>query len=161
MEILNKELIEKLEKSGRIKDASEAFKEFPVEEEWHKGDIDSFVKEDTETYGEYSIGDIVFVEKYKYSNGKVGHRHLFVIIEKDNYAVPLEYFSMILSSHLEKLKYNSNKLLLKDELNNLKRDSIVKTDIIYKIQQDNIKYKVGRVKRTVVEDYMKNLEKLF
>ena len=110
---------------------------------------------------EYQIGDIVFVNKYKYRNGKVGHRHLFVIIEKDNYAVPLEYFSMILSSHIEKLKYNSNKLLLKDELNNLKRDSIVKTDVIYKIKQDNILYKIGKVKRTAVEEYMKNLEKLF
>ena len=53
------------------------------------------IKEDTEEYGEYRIGDIVFVNKYRYSNGKIGHKHLFVIIEKDNYAVPLEYFSMI------------------------------------------------------------------
>ena len=161
MEILNKQLLDKLQKSGRIKDVSEAFKEFPVEEEWHKGNIDSFVKENIEQYGEYSIGDIVFVDKYKYSNGKMGERHLFVIIERDNYAVPIEYFSMILSSHIEKLKYNSNKLLLKDELNNLRRDSIVKTDVIYKIKQDNIKYKVGRVRRSVVENYMRNLEKLF
>ena len=34
----SKEFIEKLKKSGRLKDASEAFKEFPPEEEWHKGD---------------------------------------------------------------------------------------------------------------------------
>ena len=34
MEINNSDLIEKLKKNGRIKDASEAFEEFPVEEEW-------------------------------------------------------------------------------------------------------------------------------
>ena len=59
MEILSNELIKKLQESGRIKDVDEAFKEFPVEKEWHKGDIDSFLREDSETYGEYGIGDIV------------------------------------------------------------------------------------------------------
>ena len=44
----NKELIEKLEKMGKVKDVSEAFLEYPVEEEWHKGDVNSFVKEDIE-----------------------------------------------------------------------------------------------------------------
>lgn len=161
MEINNHDFIEKLKKSGRIKDASEAFEEFPVEEEWHKGDINNFLREDIEEYDEYTIGDIVFVEKYKYSDGKIGKRHLFVIVEKDNYAVPIEYFAMLISSHLEKLKFSENKLLLKDDLNNLKRDSIVKTDVIYKIKNDNIKYKIGRIKRSVVEEYMKNLESLF
>ena len=159
--MLDKELIEKLKKSGRIKDISEAFKEFPPEEEWHKGDIDSFLKEDTEKYGEYNVGDIVFVEKYLYNNGKVGTRHLFVIIEKDNYAVPIEYFAMIISSHLEKLKFNSNVLLLKDKLNNLKRNIIVKTDVIYKIENENIAFKVGIVEKEVVKEYMKRLQKLF
>lgn len=44
MEIIKPELLEKLKKNGRIKDVSEAFKEFPVEEEWHKGD-ENIVKE--------------------------------------------------------------------------------------------------------------------
>ena len=161
MEILNDELIKKLKESGRLKDASEAFKEYPVEEEWHKGNIESFTKEDTEQYGEYNIGDIVFVNEYRYSNGKIGRRHLFVIIEKDNYAVPIEYFAILISSHLEKLKFNSNKLLLKDELNHLKRNSIVKTDAIYKIKNENILFKVGIVERDVVDEYLKNLQKLF
>ena len=119
MEINNSDLIEKLKKNGRIKDASEAFEEFPVEEEWHKGDINNFFKEDIEKYDEYKIGDIVFVEEYKYSDGKIGKKHLFVIVEKDNYAVPIEYFAMLISSHLEKLKFSKNKLILKDNLNNL------------------------------------------
>ena len=157
----NRELIEKLKKMGRIKDASEAFIEYPVEEEWHKGDANNFIKEETEKYGEYSVGDIVFVEKYLYKNGKIGTKHLFVIVEKDNYAVPIEYFAMLISSHLDKLKFDTNKLLLKDELNHFKRDSIVKTDVIYKIKSENIVFKVGMVEKDVVQEYMKNLQKLF
>ena len=91
MEVSNKELIEKLKQNGKIKDVSEAFKEFPAEEEWHKGNIDSFIREDTEKYGEYEVGDIVFVQEYSYKNGKKGFRHLFVIVEKDNYAVCNDY----------------------------------------------------------------------
>lgn len=161
MEINNSDLIEKLKKNGRIRDASEAFEEFPVEEEWHKGDINNFFKEDIEKYDEYKIGGIVFVEEYKYSDGKIGKKHLFVIVEKDNYAVPIEYFAMLISSHLEKLKFSKNKLILKDNLNNLNRNSIVKTDVIYKIKNENIKYKIGMIKRSVVDEYMKNLEDLF
>lgn len=29
-------------KYGRVKDLNEAFKEFPVEDEWHKGEIENF-----------------------------------------------------------------------------------------------------------------------
>lgn len=33
-------------KYGKVKNLEEAFKEFPVEEEWHKGKIENVVKED-------------------------------------------------------------------------------------------------------------------
>lgn len=161
MEIIKPELLEKLKKNGRIKDAREAFKEFLPEEEWHKGDEEILLAETSESYGEYDVGDIVFVKEYIYANGSKGTRHLFVIIERDNYAVPIEYFAMLISSHLEKLKFADNVLLLKDELNNLNRDSIVKTDVIYKIKSENIRFKVGKVEKEVVKEYMKNLEKLF
>ena len=132
---MEKELLKKLQKAGKIKDISEAFKEFPAENEWHKGKIESFLEEEKEVYDQYNVGDIVFVKEYLYKNGKKGTNHLFVIIEKDNYAVPIEYFTMLISSHLDKLKFSTNKLLLKDELNKLKRDSIVKTDVIYKVKK--------------------------
>ena len=157
----NKSLFERLQKAGKIKDASEAFKEFPPEEEWHKGDSTSFLFEETETYGEYNIGDIVFVKEYQYSNGLKGTKHLFVIIEKDNYAVTIEYFAMLISSYVEKLKYNTNKFLTRSQLNNLHRDSIVKIDEIYKIKNENILFKIGRVEKETVDEYKKNLEKLF
>lgn len=157
----NKDLFERLKRTGKIKDASEAFKEFPPEEEWHKGDASSFLFEETEPYGEYNIGDIVFVKEYQYSNGLKGTKHLFVIIEKDNYAVTIEYFAMLISSHVEKLKFNTNKLLVRNQLNNLHRNSIVKTDEIYKIKNEDILFKIGRVEKETVDEYMKNLEKLF
>ena len=59
-------------KYGRVKDLEEAFKEFPVEEEWHKGKIENVINEDSEIYSVYEIGDIVFVKEYTYSDGKIG-----------------------------------------------------------------------------------------
>ncbi len=50
---------------GKIRDLKEAFEEFPVEEEWHKGKIQNVLKEDSEDYNmDYEIGDIVFVKEY-------------------------------------------------------------------------------------------------
>jgi hypothetical protein len=37
-------------KYGKVKDLEEAFKEFPVEEEWHKGKVDNVLREDSESY---------------------------------------------------------------------------------------------------------------
>ena len=139
---MEKELLKKLEETGRIQDVSEAFKEFPAENEWHKGKIESFLEEEKEVYDQYNVGDIVFVKEYLYKNGKKGTNHIFVIIEKDNYAVPIEYFTMLISSHLDKLKFSTNKLLLKDELNNLierqRLDVIEKKDNKFIIFDDYI-----------------------
>ena len=91
----------------------------------------------------YKIGDIVFVNEYFYITGDRGKNHLFVIIDQDNLAVPIENFGMLISSDLNKLKYNSNVLLKRDENNNLNKDSIVKTDIVYRILNENILFKIG------------------
>lgn len=32
-------------KYGKVKDVKDAFNDFPVEEEWHKGKIDNVIKE--------------------------------------------------------------------------------------------------------------------
>ena len=50
-------------KKGRIKDVEEAFKEFPPEEEWHKGKIENILREESEEYSLYKVGDIVFCKK--------------------------------------------------------------------------------------------------
>lgn len=141
-------------KYGKVKDLKEAFNEFPVEEEWHKGKIENVIKEDSEVYNiEYRIGDIVFVREYFYSDGKTGNNHFFVIIDQDNTAVPIENFGMLISSNLNKLKFDNNKLLEKDKINNLHKDSIVKTDIVYKILNEQIVFKIGKVDYEKIEEY--------
>ena len=144
-------------KYNKIKDLNEAFEEYPVEEEWHKGKIENVLNEDNESYNiDYEIGDIVFVKEYTYSNGKIGNNHFFVIIDKDNTAVPIENFGMLISSNLEKLKFKANKLLKKDTSNNLHRDSIVKTDVLYKILNEQILFKIGTVDHEKIEEYKKS-----
>ncbi len=141
------------EKNGLIKDVSEAFEKYPVEEEWHKGKVENFLKEDVAQYGSYEIGDIIFVEKFNYSNGHRGEKHLFVIIDKDNSAIPIENLGMLISSKIEKLKYKENHLLKKDAQNKLDKDSIVKTDVIYKILHNQVLFKLGSVDMEKVEEY--------
>ena len=148
------EFLKEIKKYGDIRPVSEAIEKFPVEEEEHKGKLDSYVAEDSVKYNKYyEIGDIVFVNNYKYENGEKGKNHLFVIISKENLAVKLDYFGMILSSKIEKAKYKENKLLLKDDINHLKVDSIVKTDIIYMISEEEITFKIGKVDSDKIKEY--------
>lgn len=142
---------------GKVSDVSEAFEEFPVEEEWHKGRIENVLtfNEEKSQYSIYDIGDIVYVEKFRYENGAIGKNHFFVIIGQNNIAVPIENFGMLISSKLEKLKYDTNVLLEKDSKNNLKVDSIVKTDTIYRILNNQILFKIGKVDIDKVEEYKK------
>ena len=79
--------------------------------------------------------------------------HLFVIISKDNLAVELDFFGMIVSSKIEKTKYKGNKILLKNDTNNLRVDSIVKIDVIYKISEKEIAFKIGKVDKSKIEEY--------
>ncbi len=95
---------------------------------------------------------IVFVSKYSYDNGEEGKNHLFVIISDDNKLMPIEYFGMLVSSHIEKIKYKTNSFLEKSQRNGLKKNSIVKCNNIYKIPTKNIQFKIGQVD---IDDYMK------
>jgi len=140
----------------KIKELDEAFKEYPVKEEWHQGKIENILCEVEESYSIYEIGDIVFVSNYKYKDGTKGENHLFVIIEQNNIAVPIENFGMLISSKIDKVKYEANKLLKKDNKNNLNLDSIVKTDVIYRILNNQILFKIGKVDMDKIEEYKKN-----
>lgn len=140
-------------KCNKVRDIKEAFEEFPVEEEWHKGKIENVLRESDVEYNLYEIGDIVFVKKYYYPDGSKGENHFFVIIDQNNIAVPLENFGMLISSKLDKLKYESNILLEKSKTNGLNRDSIVKTDVVYKILNNQIIFKIGKVDSAKVEEY--------
>ena len=68
-------------------------------------------------------------------------------------AVSLENFGMLISSKIEKVRYTQNKLLKADDKNGLKVDSIVKTDVIYKIDNENILFKIGSVDCDKIEEY--------
>mgnify|MGYP001028336884 FL=1 len=144
-------------KYNKIKELKEAFEEYPVEEEWHKGKIENVLNDESESYNiDYKIGDIVFVKEYAYSDGRIGNNHFFVIIDRDNTAVPIENFGMLISSNLQKLKFKANKLLEKDTSNNLYKDSIVKTDVLYKILNEQIIFKIGTVDCEKIEEYKKS-----
>ena len=132
-------------KCNKVRDISEAFEEYPVEEEWHEGKIENVLRETKEEYSLYEIGDIVFVKKYSYLDGKEGQNHFFVIIDQNNIAVPIENFGMLISSNLDKLKYKANKFIEKNKNNGLYKDSIVKTDVVYKILDKQILFKIGKV----------------
>ena len=63
---------------------------------------------------------------------------------------------MLISSNLNKLNYKSNKLLEKDDNNGLYKDSIVKTDVVYKILNSQIIFKIGKVENSKIEEYKKS-----
>ena len=44
-------------------------------------------------------------------------------------------------------------ILKKDSINNLDSDSIVKKDILYKIHNDQILFKIGEVSSDKIEEY--------
>jgi len=153
-----KNLIELAKKKGKIKDVKDAFLEYPVDAEWHKGKIENILtlNEEKEEYALYEIGDIVFINEYRYYDGSKGKNHLFVIIEQNNLAVPIENFGMLISSNLEKLRYKENKIIYKDSKNGLHKDSLVKTDVIYKIYNEQILFKIGKVDIEKIEEYKKS-----
>ena len=64
--------------------------------------------------------------------------------------MPIEYFGMIISSNIKKEKYNIK--VNKDKENNLYKNSIVKTDHIYKLNKTDI------LKKVLLDDYV-NKEK--
>ena len=63
---------------------------------------------------------------------------------------------MLVSSNLNKLKFKTNKLLEKDKTNNLYKDSLVKTDVIYKIPNEQIIFKIGIVNYERIQEYKKS-----
>ena len=60
---------------------------------------------------------------------------------------------MILSSKIHKVCYSGNFIIRKNCENNLKKDSIIKTDAIYKIFTKNILLKIGNIDKNKVDYY--------
>lgn len=145
--------------NNKIKRVEEVFKELPPEKEEHNKkennyqvNFETFIVNECQVeYQEYNVGDIVFVYDFKYPNKTSGNNHMFVIIDENKWIVPIEYFGLLISSNMEKLKYRQNILLKKDENNKLHKDSHVKTDYVYLLTEDMIAYKMGEVSQAQVE----------
>ena len=154
------EFMEYVYKYGAVKDVEEAFEEYNPKNEWHEGKIENVINESSSEYNNYFIGDIVFVKQYYYQDGSEGSNHLFVIIDQNNMAVPIESFGMLISSQIKKSNYDANKLLKKNIQNGLNKDSIVKTDVIYKINNNQILFKIGSIDKERIEEYKESYKKI-
>ena len=138
--------IDEARKKGKIINYDDVYESLEPDE------VGFYIGEKLNVYGTYKIGDIVYVSKYKNVN-----KHLFVIVDEENRGIDIDYFCMLISSKLDKLKYESNVLLKKDNMNNLNKDSIVKTDNIYNIKRENIDFLVGKIDIKLVSEFKNNL----
>lgn len=95
----------------------------------------------------YDMGDIVWVTNLEETEQVTNH--LFIVISDDGQIIPADYFGFVLSSNISKSKefskFKYNEPLNKNEINNLKSNSIVKCDQLFKIPTDSINYKIGTV----------------
>ena len=135
----DKEFLEYILKLGKIKDVEEAFKDFPPENEWHGGKISNVVREDKEEYSKFNAWDIVFIKNYKYKEKE--KNRVFVIILQNNLAVPIENFCKLISSKII-------------------RDTTFKPDVIYKITDKQILFKIGEVSIEKIKEYRELYKKL-
>lgn len=150
------ELLEYYRKENRVKNI---YSDELNEDGFSDKEIFSYVAENLTVYPEYNIGDIIYAKEFTYKNGEKGKNHMFIIIGKNNFAVPIEYFTLIISSKMNKLKFKENILLKKDTKNNLSKDSIVKTDWIYNIAHNNTLFYIGKVEKSIVNTFIKLAKK--
>ena len=106
----------------------------------------------------FKIGDLVFVSNYRYKSGINGKNHIFVIID-DEQIVGIEYFGFLLSSRIYKKFYPYNELLKKDFVNQLHKTSIVKCDDLIKINECEIKFKIGKVRECDFQRFINTFAK--
>ena len=118
-----------------------------------KEEVTYYVSENFESFDNIQRGDIVFVKKFIYSNGEIGQNHLFVILDNNSY-MPIEYFGMIISSNINKYNIKINK----DKENKLYKNSIVKTDHIYKLNKNDILKKVGKIDHDMIKLFERKYE---
>jgi hypothetical protein len=104
------------------------------------------------------VGDIVFVNSYKYPDGREGSYHYFVIaaIDEDELTlVHLDYFGFIVSSKIHKnndvnANFPYNEPIAPDDTNRLQTKSHVKCDQLISVKPDNVIMRLGTV---TIEQY--------
>lgn len=150
-------VIEKAREKGAIKKYSEFIKEKDAQEyNLLKEEVEYYEAQEANKHNKekYKEGDIVYVSHYKYKNGETGYNHIFVIIDKEQ-VVDINYFGFLLSSKLEKAKYQYNKRLNKNQENKLNKNSIVKCDDLIEIKASDIKFKIGEVTKEGLNRFIK------
>ena len=108
---------------------------------------------------DYNIGDIVFVLKYKYKSGHEGTAHFFVMIDENQGIELYDYLGFLISSNTDKRTYPYNRILNKDKVNNLRKDSIVKCDDLIEIDKSQIAFKIGHVTKEKLEEFIDTYQK--
>ena len=88
--------IDEARKKGKIINYDDVYESLEPDE------VGFYIGEKLNVYGTYKIGDIVYVSKYKNKNV---NKHLFVIVDEENRGIDIDYFCMLISSKLDKLKY--------------------------------------------------------
>lgn len=117
------------------------------------GKIENILQEEEFPYNVYSVGDIIFVKRYQYENGKEGHNHLFVIIDQNNIAVPIE-------NNKEYLRIKEiikrNEFRIEKEIKEI--DTIEKIDFsdIFPTSEQHIKTKWGDLKFVKIRYFDEN-----
>ncbi len=115
-----------------MKNFKEAFIDFNVAKEKHKGNIDYFIYDTSFVCPGYSKGDIVFVKKDKKMSND---NHIFVIIDD-------ELNGKLITTT------KTQQLIKKDNINNLLCDSYLAEEI-YKIDSSRILFKIGELKNYI------------
>lgn len=99
----------------------------------------------------FEIGDIVLVsdiEKPKEKKNEVRY-HPFIIVDKENNLVSMDFYGFLISSNKNKNKdksdYKYNEPIFKNANNNLSKDGHVKCDVLYQFNKNYIVMKIGSV----------------
>lgn len=100
-----------------------------------------YINEQIEEYKKYNVGDIVLVSDFKYDDGYEGTNQLFVLIDRE-LAIPLEYMSYML---------DKKNMIPKKEM---------KIDSVYKLLNEQIRYKIGVIDYEKISKYMEEYIKM-
>lgn len=149
------EIVKKAHNKGVIKTYEEFLKDQLAEETYLSEEEVKYYISNKKDYEKlkFNVGDIIFVEDYEYGSGEFGKNHIFVIIYKGK-AINIDYFGFLLSSKMNKKNFKYNEVLYKNDINGLHKDSIVKCDSLIEIKENEIKFKIGKVKKDELKKFI-------
>ena len=78
--------------------------------------------------------------------------------KKSNIIIDIDYFGFLLSFQLKKEGYPYNEKIIKDSRNHLRTDIIVKCDDLIKMNESEIEFKIGEIKKEDLQRFIKTFE---